>query len=144
MTATRVAFTFHVDQAGYELIPDRTPRSRQGQTVLDLKAKDIQPARIVGRGGRLKPIRLNDYPLLFSEFAKIETPQALLEFVTKYGPLTNAGMAAGVGDVVPLLLDQAKQMKKRLEPQRAKIAPSIPITRLTASLFTDRHGIVSL
>jgi hypothetical protein len=143
MTATRVDFTSYVDGAGYELIPDRTPRLRKGQTWLDLKAKNIQPARIVRKRGRLKAIRLNDYPLLFSEFAKIETAHGLLEFIAKYGPLTPAGVG-GRGDVVPSLLDQAKRMRKRLQPQRAKIAPDIPITRLTASLSTNRKGTVSL
>ena len=144
MTATRVDFTSYVDQAGYELIPDRTPRLRPGQTRLDRKVGDIQPARIVGKGGRLKPLRLNDYPMLFNEFAKINTSHGLLAFVTEYGPLTYAGVAGGAGDVVPSLLDQAKRMKGRLQPQRAKIAPDIPITRLTASLSTDRRGTVSL
>jgi len=141
MTATRVDFTSYVDQAGYELIPDRTPRLRPGQTWLDLK---IRPARIVGKGGRLKPLRLNDYPMLFNEFAKINTSHGLLAFVTEYGPLTHRGVAGGGGDVVPSLLDQAKRMKGRLKPQRAKIAPDIPITRLMASLSTDRKGTVSL
>jgi hypothetical protein len=139
MTATRVDFTSYADRAGYELIPDKTPRLQQRQTLLDLA---IRPARIVGKGGKLKPIRLNDYPLLFSEFTNVQTPQALLEFITRYGPLTHA--ADGTGDVVPRLLDQAKQMKKRLQPRRAKIAPDIPITRLFASLFTDRQGTLSL
>jgi hypothetical protein len=141
MTATRVDFTSYVDQAGYELIPDRTPRLRPGQTWLDLK---IRPARIVGKGGRLKPLRLNDYPMLFNEFAKINTSHGLLAFVTEYGPLTYARVAGGAGDVVPSLLDQAKRMKARLKPQRAKIAPDIPITHLMASLSTDRKGTVSL
>ena len=141
MTATRVDFNSYVDQAGYELIPDRTPRLRPGQTWLDLK---IRPARIVGKGGRLKPLRLNDYPMLFNEFAKINTSHGLLAFVTEYGPLTHRGVAGGGGDVVPSLLDQAKRMKGRLKPQRAKIAPDIPITRLMASLSTDRKGTVSL
>jgi hypothetical protein len=144
MTATRVDFTSHVDQAGYELIPDRTPRLRPGQTLLSRKASEIRPARIVGRGGRLKPLRLNDYPMLFNEFAEINTSHGLLEFVTKYGPLTYAGVAGAPGDVVPSLLDQAKRMKRRLRPQRAKSAPDIPITRLTASLYTDGKGTVSL
>src|SRR5262245_54421327 len=125
MTATRVDFTSYVDQAGYELIPDRTPRLRPGQTWLDLK---IRPAQIVGKGGRLKPLRLNEYPMLFNEFAKINTSHGLLAFVTEYGPLTYASVAGGAGDVVPSLLDQAKRMKGRLKPQRAKIAPDIPIT----------------
>ena len=141
MTATRVDFTSYVDQAGYELIPDRTPRLRPGQTWLDLK---VRPARIVGKGGRLRPLRLNDYPMLFNEFAKVSTSHGLLAFVTQYGPLTYAGVAGAAGDVVPSLLDQAKRMKGRLKPQRWKIAPDIPITRLMASLSTDRKGTVSL
>src|SRR5262245_58002137 len=123
MTATRVDFTSYVDQAGYELIPNRTPRLRPGQTWLDLKGSDIRPARIIGKVGRLRPLLLNDYPMLFNEFAKINTSHGLLAFVTEYGPLTFRGVAGAAGDVVPSLLDQAKRMKGRLKPQRAKIAP---------------------
>jgi hypothetical protein len=144
MTATRVDFTSHVDQAGYKLIPGWMRPLRPGEGVLDRKTADIKPARIVGKGGRLKRLRLDNYPMLFNEFAKINTSQGLLAFVTEYGPLTNAGVAGGAGDVVPSLLDQAKRMKGRLQPRRANIPPDIPMTRLWASLSTDRKGTVSL
>src|SRR5262249_55744990 len=71
-------------------------------------------------------------------------PHGCLAFCTEYGPLPHAGAAGAGGEVVPSLLDQAKRMRERLKPQRAKIAPDIPITRLMASLSTDRKGTVSL
>src|SRR5262249_3237966 len=104
MTATRVDFTSYVDQAGYELIPDRTPRLRPGQTWLDLKGKDIQPARIVGKGGKRVRRHLDNYPQAFSDFANVRTAEELLAFVAEHGPLTRRFPGAWEGDIVPALV----------------------------------------
>jgi hypothetical protein len=136
MTATRVDFTSYVDQAGYELIPDRTPRPPPGQTLLDLKASDIQPARIVGKGGKRLRRRLDNYPQLFSSFAGIKTPEELLAFVTEHGPLTQR-IAGWEGDVVPKLLDQAEMMRADFKNRARKLPITIPLTDVKASLGAD-------
>jgi hypothetical protein len=129
MTAvTHVEYVSNIARSGYELVPDKTPPLKPGQHWLHRKVADLQPARIVGKGGKTVKIRLDDYPALFTEFASVETPQELLEFVTKYGPLGS--------DIVPLLLDQAKQMRKHINAPRGKSA--INLSNLMAQIVTDR------
>jgi hypothetical protein len=137
MTATRVDFTSYVDRAGYELIPDRTPRLRPGQTWLDRKASDIQPARIVGKGGKRLRRRLDNYPQLFSNFAGIKTQEELLAFVAEHGPLTQRITGGWEGDVVPKLLRQAKMMRTKFEDRARKLPIAIPLTDVKASLGAD-------
>ena len=137
MTATRVDFTSYVDQAGYELIPDRTPRLRPGQTWLDRKASDIQPARIVGKGGKRLRRRLDNYPQLFSDFAGIKTQEELLAFVAEHGPLSQRITGGWKGDVVPTLLHQAKMMRTSFEDRARKLPIAIPLTDVKASLGAD-------
>src|SRR5262245_23162259 len=134
MTATRVDFTSYVDRAGYKLIPDRTLRLRQGQTWLDLKGKDIQPARIVGKGGKILRRRLDNYPRLFSDFAGIKTQEELLAFVAEHGPLTRRTIGGREGDVVPMLLHQAKMMRTSFKDRARKLPIAIPMTNVRASL----------
>jgi hypothetical protein len=137
MTATtRVDFTLFVDKKGYRLLPGREPKLRPGQHWLDVKAEDIQPARIVARGGKLKRTPLNNYPALFAKFADITMPEQLLEFISEYGPLTRGG-------VVPDLLDQAKRMRRHLKGPPGEA--NINVSNLTANLYTDRiKGTVTL
>jgi hypothetical protein len=137
MTATRVDFTSHVDQAGYKILPDRTPKLRPGQTWLNQKACDIQPARIIGKGGRKFRRRLDDYPQLFSDFANVKTPEELLAFVVEHGPLTQRITGGWEGDIVPEMLRQAKMMRTRFEDRASGVPIGIPLTDLKAWLGAD-------
>jgi hypothetical protein len=137
MTATHVDFTSYVDQAGYELIPGRTPRLRPGQTLLDVSSADIQPARIVGKGGKTLRRRLDNYPQLFSNFAGIKTQEELLAFVAEHGPLTQRFTGGGKGDVVPKLLHQAKMMRASFKDRARKLRIAIPLTNVKAMLGAD-------
>jgi hypothetical protein len=137
MTATRVDFTSYVDRAGYEIVPDRTPKLRPGQTWLDLKLRDIVPARIVGKGGRKFRRRLDDYPQLFSDFANVKTPEKLLAFVVAHGPLTQRITGGWKGDIVPVLLRQAEMMSERFEDRAGRIPIAIPLIDVKASLDVD-------
>jgi hypothetical protein len=136
-TPTRVDFISHVDQAGYEILPDRTPKLRRGQTWLDQKARHVQPVLIVGKGGRNIRRRLDEHPQLFSDFANIRTPEELLAFVAKHGPLTQRRTGGWEGDVVPELLRQAEEMRARFKARRDKVPIAIPLTDLKAWLGAD-------
>jgi hypothetical protein len=125
-TVTHIDFTLSVDQKGYKLIPGRKP---PGGALLDWRLDDIQPARIVARGGRLKRTPLNNHPALFAEYANVTTPEALLKFVSEYGPLNRDG-------IVPDLLREAKRMKRHREGQRREAI--INVSNLNAVLVTDR------
>ena len=120
MIAPIIDFTWHRDARGlaYQLIPEKPlPARRPGQSkkdrILALKMEDIQPARVVGGGGPLTSYKpLDEFPDLFKRFVDIQrTPEGVLEFINKFGPLTHAAD----GDSVPAVLDDADMMQKALE-----------------------------
>jgi hypothetical protein len=123
----------YVDQAGYRLVPSRTPPLQNWH----VKVEDIRPAYIIGRGGRKICRRLDDYPALYSTFASVRTPEELLAFVTQYGLLTQRRTGASEGDVVPLVLRQAKWFRTNLNARKANIWNPIPETELKAWLSRD-------
>lgn len=61
-----------------------------------------------GKGGKLemKQVHLNQWPRAYEEFANVQTPDGLLAFVVRHGPLYLSRQ-----DVLPLL-KQAKQMRQ--------------------------------
>jgi hypothetical protein len=130
---THVEFTSRVDKE-YKIVA-AAPR-KPGQSVWDQPIFSFDVDRIVGLGGGRRAVSLSQYPRLFTEFAKLTTPQDLLAFVTKYGRLTTERR----GDEVQPLLDQAAQMKASLKPH-PKIRPTIPMTNLRAWLATDKGRV---
>jgi hypothetical protein len=112
-------FAWYKDSKGYELKPGF--RLKPGHSLMDTKASDIQPDRIVGKGGRLvscTPLKIGD---LFERFSRIKTPEELLAFVEKYGSLTHGGK----GDVVEKLLNEARDMRSRVHKHLAKLNVSV-------------------
>ena len=97
--------------------------------LLAMKANDIQPARVVGKGGSLRSYRpLNKFPELFNIFAKISrTPEGVLDFINEFGPLTRVREERE--NSVPAVLDDADMMQELLHglsPRlggRAKYSP---------------------
>jgi hypothetical protein len=143
MTAPKIDFTWYRDAKGYRLIPERPrPARRPQQTTMDwllsTKSSDIQPARVVGKGGPLRSDRpLDKFPELFKIFVEIpRTPEGVLEFINKFGPLTRSVE----GDSVPAVLDVADMMQKRLHGLNPRLGGSadIPLTNLQAWLANDR------
>jgi hypothetical protein len=104
-------FKWYRDTKGYTLVPAKTPRLRPGQSLLEGTAKDFVPARIVRKGGKLQSYRpLEQFEKLFDVFIKMATTEkGVLEFVQKFGPLTNEGLR-GHGDVVFDVIEQAREM----------------------------------
>jgi hypothetical protein len=149
MAATRVEFTSYVDKEGYKVLPAKwrtVPRPGQSvaDRILDSRPGDHIQARIVGLGGGLRAVRLNDYPRLFSKFASIRTEGELLKFVAEYGPLTPAGKAGGKGDQIPQLLDAAASMNECLN-QRGRSHLAWSIADLKARLLHDKaKGTLSI
>jgi hypothetical protein len=139
MTVPQIDFTWHRDANGYRLIPEKPlPAPRPGQSRMDqilaMKANDIS-ARVVAKGGPLKSYRpLDKFPELFKMFVKIpRTPEGVLEFINKFGPLT----LSVHGDSVPAVLDVADRMQEGLSPRLGGRA-DIPLTKLHAWLANDR------
>jgi hypothetical protein len=146
MTATRVHFTSYVDTKGYKIVPARRPPRQAGQSeadwALNSTPRDWAEARIVGEGGAARAVRLSNYPLLYSAFANVKTPEELLKFITEYGPLTYARIGRGKGDEIPPLLDEAASMRRCIKSRGRKF----PLTaNIKASLSTDKtKGTVSV
>ena len=143
MTVLQMDFIWHRDAKGYQLIPEKPfPPRRPGQSALDraraMKVSDVQPARVVGNGGLLRRYRpLDEFPGLFEIFVKIpRTPEGVLEFIRKFGPLTRSVN----GDWVPTVLDVADSMQKELHGLSPRLGgrATIPLTNLHAWLANDR------
>jgi hypothetical protein len=139
----QIDFTWHRDTKGYRLIPEKPfPARRPGHSRMDqilaMKASDIQPARVLGKGGPLRPYRpLEKFPELFNIFVKIpRTPEGVLEFISKFGPLTLSRQ----GDSVPAVLEVANMMQKRLQGLSPRLGgrADIPLTNLHAWVVNDR------
>jgi hypothetical protein len=126
--ATQVEFTSYVDRKGYKIVPAKPTTLKPGQSILDIPSHDIQPARIVRNGGVRKTLRLHEYPMLYSDFANVNTSEKLLEFITKHGPLTDK-------NEIPRLLDAAADMRACL---RGRKLPPWPIADLKASFSTEK------
>ena len=106
--------------------------------ALATKVSDVQPARVVGKGGPRMPYRpLDEFPGLFKIFVKIpRTPEGVLGFIRKFGPLA----PSVEGDSVPVVLDVANEMQKRLHGLSPRLGgrAGIPLTNLHAWLTNDR------
>jgi hypothetical protein len=127
----QIEFTSKIDRAGYKIAPAKRPR--RGQSILDTFPDEWDEARIVGLGGGQRKLRLSEYPYLFTKFADVKTPQELLEFVTKYGPLN-------VRDHIPSLLHAAADMKEAVQ---SKAFPPWPLADLTATLSMEKGSVIT-
>jgi hypothetical protein len=130
-------FTWYKDLNGYRLIPAKPITLRRGQSILDIPGHDIQPARIVRKGGELRSYRpLDKFPNLFRYFVGMpRTELGVLEFIERFGPLTYDGLRDG--EVVPGIIDSAENMAQVL---RGRIV-AIPLNKLNASIVTEDHAM---
>jgi hypothetical protein len=126
-------FTWYKHAGGYRLIPAK-PLPRR-QSPLDFRFEDIQPARIVPKGGPLKEYRPLKSDILFDHFIRTaKSEDGVLEFINAYGPLTSDGLRKG-GEVVPAIIDAAKEMSEVL---RGRIV-AMPLEPLNVSIITDHE-----
>jgi len=125
-------FTWYKDTRGYRLIPAKPLPLRRGQSILNLRPDDIQPARIEPKGGPLQRYRpLDEFENLFEHFIrKAKSEGGVLEFVNAYGPLTKDGLRRGV-EVVPQIIDAAEEMAK------ADSIAAMTLNRLNVSIVND-------
>lgn len=143
--APLIDFTWLRDRGGYVLLPARSPRkpaNADADWILQVKATEIQPERIVGKGGDLEERKIiKNFPGLYRTFAKITSPIDLLKFVEKFGALTRAGFAGGNGDVVPTLLDSARAMATQLDKFGRQSEPFVlPSMNLKLFVTNRKNG----
>jgi hypothetical protein len=133
-------FTWYKDPKGYRLIPAKPLKLRKGQSMLDVIATDIQPARIIRKGGALQHYQPLKIPNLFRKFIDMSrSDEGVLKFVETYGPLTHDGLRRN-GDIVPALIDQAEEM---FEVIRGRIV-GMPLNKLNVSIVTGYNGEIRL
>jgi hypothetical protein len=117
----RIDFEWAVDEAGYDWVAGgptepTDEKSLIGEVISTLQGKPIRPDRIVRRGGNLKVDRpFERVPGLFRLFSKIATtPEGLLDFVTRFGPMTPEGNREGGEDAL-IGLSAAQGMSELLD-----------------------------
>jgi hypothetical protein len=141
-----IDFGWSRDTNGYVLLPGRLPRKRSGQSekewLLQAEMSEIQPERIVGKGGKLESGKpLQNFPGLYRIFAKITSAADLLAFVEKFGALTYAGFPGGKGDVVPELLESAREMADQLLKFGRRREPVVlPSTNMKMRIVNEKIG----
>jgi hypothetical protein len=131
-------FTWYRDAKGYGLIAAKPITRRRGQSILDVRIDDIQPARVVRKGGALQSYRpLDKFPNLYEQFVGIQrTENGVKGFIERFGPLTNEGLR-GNGEVVPAMIDRADAMAELLRGHTV----AMPLNSLQASIVTKDNSI---
>jgi hypothetical protein len=115
------------DVTGYELVPATPGRpnasalgalattSAAGSwaTTLD-RIYFGTPMLVVPRGGQAISYEPLDRDGLYARFAGLRTPEDLLEFMNKFGPLTDAGASVAKGEDVANILNHSKAFRSIL------------------------------
>jgi hypothetical protein len=128
MASIEVDFEWYRDADGYLLVPAEKVKPAINMLAagaplitfppwLGAQPTPVKPKRIVRRRGPLEPYRpLQRFGKLFQQFAKNATSAAgVLDFIEKFGPLTNAGLDPDVGEPVAAAVASAKAMTAVLE-----------------------------
>jgi hypothetical protein len=110
------------DGGGFELEKEQKTISRRpynlnndSETIVaaapEIAMTVAKPTRIVWRGSALKRYRpLDKFPQVFQQFAKVTTDRQLLEFMNRFGPLTDNGYKSG--ENVASILTHAQQIRR--------------------------------
>jgi hypothetical protein len=105
-------FEWQADAEGYRLADAEPAKQEPGASLLG--GDPAKPLRVIGRSGRLKPVRpfeRRKAGSLFADFANIATsPEGVLKFLERHGPLTKAGLDWH-GEPVPDAIEDARIMQ---------------------------------
>jgi hypothetical protein len=109
-----ISFTATVETNYRFVRPPPMPKRKPGQSVADQilempMATAGRPALIVGSGKRKQERRIAD-PVLFRKFAEIDTLEALLGFIRRFGRLTDEKE----GDDVYQLAEEIRDMRRAI------------------------------
>ncbi|HYZ40814.1 MAG TPA: hypothetical protein VE687_09330, partial [Stellaceae bacterium] len=105
---------------GYRLVPDQIGREPDAGLIhhpLGFRvASDPEPLRLSRRGGRLMRYRpLDRFDTLYKIFANdVRTPNDVLIFAEKFGPLTIDGLDEQIGEPVYDIIVHAEAMREFL------------------------------
>jgi hypothetical protein len=106
------------------------------------------PPELVARrkpGGKLTSYPLAKFPTLYLEFARLKTPEDVIDFFNKFGPLMDAGLKPTVGERISRTLELAQTVRDLLSDNRnrPKLLAALfgvdgkPIGRLLVWLVSD-------
>jgi hypothetical protein len=108
---------------------------RETPTMEGYVLKD-RVARIVAKGVGLERYEpLKEFPGLFASFAKLRSQEDVVEFIRRFGPLTEEGLPKGKGDNLFRMLRQAENMAA------GNLHVGIVLTKLNAILVAEHDGI---
>jgi hypothetical protein len=139
-------FEWQIDTAGYRL--ERLPRPWKDMPLGMLAAvvydhPSAKPMWVVRRnGGKLRSYRPLAVDTLYKIFRRIETPEEVLDFIQKFGSLTQYGAMPDRGDPVLHVLEDAQRFRDWLNGNNN--AKGGYFTHLEASLVTDVSGALRL
>ena len=144
MPAIEIGFEWYRDRKGYDLRPHEVGK-KTGGTVL---GDGSLPERVARRGGKLapyQPLRKGAFEDLYLHFMRLTNGKAVLDFVERFGPLTDGGLKAGGYDDVDLILQHADAMDAFLTIGVADAAAAAariskvrdPLARLDIRLMAD-------
>jgi hypothetical protein len=148
-----IDFEWRKDPAGYDLVAEEPTNPDPELTLLERYGR---PQRVVPRSepagwSAFRPFRGPYKPYI--EFAKVRTPDDLLNFVRRFGPLTEHGLSL-LGEEVPYALQHAEAFRSWCvsnvsKASRKKVldlmsAKSVVFARLEASIIIDEHGKIRL
>ena len=118
---------------GFRVRPDAWERARGSAQLIRRRGGELEPYRPVDR-----------WPDLFKVFASIATtPEGVLDFIERYGPLTQAGLDPRKGDDVSVVMAHAETMADLLvdvsEGDTDLIVGSqgLPLTDIEVALVMD-------
>jgi hypothetical protein len=147
-----IDFEWSVDDAGYDYVPAElgwaamSPLDRIASCGLLDGTEGDRPDRIVRRGGKLIAYRpFEKINGLYRIFARIgTTAEGLVEFINRFGPLTEGGHDPATGDAVPFVLTAASTMAELLtySPEErfsylSKFDRGLSWTRIDVSLVAN-------
>jgi hypothetical protein len=123
-----IDFEWWRDAKGYCLVDAMPPKEPRPEGLI-LVGYSGEPQRVVRLGGALLPYRpLAEFgDVLFVEFARsAHDPHGVLDFIERFGPLTEAGLDAGQGEDVSRLIEHAEAMHSWLDACRNGNMAALP------------------
>lgn len=121
MPTIQTDFEWYRDPDGYQIVMSGEPdcpngllRHPMGIRVMPSNLRE-QPLRIVRHGDRTDRYRpLDQFDALYKVFVAVRTPTQLLDFVEKFGPITEGGLDPEIGDPVDFALVHVEAMQEFL------------------------------
>lgn len=114
MAELLIDFEWWRDAKGYRMADSERPELEPALEYhpLGIRVLSSKPLRVYRLGGELKPYRpLDRFASLFKQFADgAKSPAGLLDFIVKFGPLTEDGLDETFGEPVQGIIAHAETM----------------------------------